>query len=160
MLIQNYFHYFFQIATNALTTLSGVIALLLFLAGILAFFFFRSGVGWKKFLPTSALILLAAVVFAFSFYNSIYEFEQPTTRLSALKEFPDDADCGTAWTPWISSGIGLSNPCEKGCYRGLTLRQQMRMVGLPPWPENRREFQCWKRQGPAPVLNRGQEYSY
>ena len=44
------------------------------------------------------------------------------------KNNPDDADCGFAWTEWWSTGSGFINPCPKGCYRGLIVRQKMKLT--------------------------------
>lgn len=157
MLIQDYFYYFNQIASAALRTLPGIAAVVLLLLAIILLIFYRPGPGLRRFLPAAVAGVIALGVFAVSFYGAIYEYDVPDERALQMRENADDEECGRAWTVWISSGIGLSNPCEKGCYRGITTRQQMRMVGFPPWPENRREFQCWVRKGPTPILNRGQE---
>ena len=160
MLIQNYFYYFSQIALVALQSLPGVIAVLLLIAGLVLLF--QRGMGTKsaRYLLAVGLMTVGIAVFFGAFYMSVYQYDQPLTRMQELKEFATDEDCGTGRTPWITSGVGLSNPCEKGCYRGVTMQQEMRMVGFPPRPENRREFQCWVRQGPRPVLNRGQDSIY
>lgn len=160
MLIQNYFYYFSQIALVALQSLPGVIAVLLLIAGLVPLL--QRGMGTKsaRYLLAVGLMTVGIAIFFGAFYMSVYQYDQPLTRMQELKEFATDEDCGTGWTPWITSGVGLSNPCEKGCYRGMTTQQEMRMVGFPPWPENRREFQCWVRQGPRPVLNRGQDSIY
>ena len=162
MLIQNYFYYFFQIALVALQSLSGVIAVLFLVVGLVTLL--RRGTGTNtnsaRYLLAVGLMTVGIAIFFAAFYTSVYQYDQSLTRMQELKEYTTDEDCGTGWTPWITSGVGLSNPCEKGCYRGLTTQQEMRMVGFPPWPENRRAFQCWVRQGPRPVLNRGQNSIY
>jgi hypothetical protein len=160
MLIQDYFYYFNQIASIALQSLAGVAAILLALAALFLVFFYRRGLGPKRYIPAAITGLFALVIFTVTFYGVVYEYELPTERRLQMRENANDEECGTAWTIWITSGIGLSNPCEKGCYRGITLQQQARMTGFPPWPENRREFQCWVRKGPAPIPNRGQDPVY
>jgi hypothetical protein len=160
VLIQNYFYYFSQIALVALQSLPGVIAVLLLVAGLVPLLKRGTGTNSARYLLAVGLMTLGIAIYFGAFYTSVYQYDQPLTRMQELKEHATDEDCGTGWTPWITSGVGLSNPCEKGCYRGMTRQQEMRMVGFPPWPENRREFQCWVRQGPRPVLNRGQDSIY
>jgi hypothetical protein len=160
MLIQDYFYYFNQIAVAALQSLIGIGAILLLLGALLLLIFFRPGHGLTRYMPAAGAGALAVILFTVSFYGSVYEYELSTERRLQMRENPDDEDCGVAWTVWITSGVGLSNPCEKGCYRGIAVQQQMRMTGFPPWPENRREFQCWVRKGPLPIFNRGQDPAY
>jgi len=95
------------------------------------------------------LLLSALAVLVVNFYNTVLEIPQGTDLLAVAKEFPDDADCGKAWTGFIPAGIGLPNPCKKGCYRGINTRQQLRVRGLLPEPEYNREFQCFVRKDPA-----------
>ncbi|MGI9308064.1 MAG: hypothetical protein ACR2P6_02305 [Gammaproteobacteria bacterium] len=96
-----------------------------------------------------ALATLALVLSTVGFYTAIYDVEQEADFLQIAKEYPDDKDCGSAWTHWFPAGSGLVNPCKKGCYRGTTLRQQIKMVNFPPWPVTRREIQCWVRKPTA-----------
>ena len=82
-------------------------------------------------------------LFAVTLYTTTFEFEErpETLEFSGLSD--GAPTCGTGWTGWAKSGYGMSNPCPKSCYRGLTLRKQLRMSGFPPWPGYRREQPCW-----------------
>jgi hypothetical protein len=96
----------------------------------------RSYAFWSSF-------LLSLILGTVTLYTATFEFEEhpETLTFSGLPE--GEPSCGTGWTYWTKGGYGTGNPCPKGCYRGLTLRKQMSMSGFPPWPDYRRELQCW-----------------
>ena len=53
-------------------------------------------------------------------------------------------DCGTEWSGWIEIGGPVGNPCPSACARGDELGQSYRAVGLPPRPQTKHKFQCWR----------------
>jgi len=148
MLIRDYSYYLYELALAALAEPLGILALLLLALAIVVLWWFKQA-SWR--LAASWCLLLAgAIVFGIAFSNAVYEYdEQPETYVIESLP-PGEPDCGTAWSGFIESGQGYGNPCPKGCFRGKVLRKQLRMRGIPPWPQYRREMQCWKRtEGPA-----------
>lgn len=143
MLIKGYLHYLLNAASAAWITIPGLLSILLLIAGI-GVLVFLSRKGLKVWLAP-ALLVASAGSFTIAIYTAAYEIEQEYDYRAVAKEFPTDADCGAVWTNWFPAGAGLINPCGKGCYRGATLRQQMKMFHFPPWPKMRREIQCWVR---------------
>jgi hypothetical protein len=145
MLTQNYLYYIFKISEAAIQSALGLISVVLLIAAVVALFRLQRGT-WLRTLSASISMILAITFFSMAFANGIFEFdEHPETLISELLP-AGEPDCGAAWSGFISGGSGLGgNPCPAGCYRGLVLRKQMRMRGLPPWPETRREMQCWTR---------------
>ena len=145
MLTQNYLYYVFKIAEAAMLSALGLLALAMLIVAAVALFKLQRGT-WLRTLSTSGSIDLAVILFSVAFSNVVYEFdEHPETLISDLLP-AGEPDCGTGWTNFITSGHGMGgSPCQAGCYRGNVLRKQMRMRGLPPMPETRREMACWKR---------------
>jgi hypothetical protein len=144
MLNQHYFYYVFKIAEAALQSALGLLAVALLIVAVVALFKLQRGTRLRNW-SAGVSIVLAVGVFSMAFGNAVYEFdEHPETLISELLP-AGEPDCGTGWSGFIRSGNGMGNPCPAGCYRGNILRKQMRMRGLPPWPEYRREMQCWNR---------------
>jgi len=141
MLLQDYAFYLQQIIVAALLSLPGILSIVL-LAAIVGCIYVLDASRVRKY--SSAILILAATgSFWFAFHNTISEFdERPETLVFEMLP-AGEPDCGTAWSPWNNVGYGLTNSCTSGCYRGLVLRKQMRLRGFPPWPQNRREYQCW-----------------
>jgi hypothetical protein len=141
MLLQDYAFYLQQIVGAALLSLPGILSIV-FLAAAIGCVYMLNASRVRKY---GSLLLISAAIgsFWFAFHNTIYEFDEHPETL-VFNALPAGApDCGTAWSPWIDVGYGLTNSCTNGCYRGLILRKQMRLRGFPPWPQNRREYQCW-----------------
>ncbi|MDP6436744.1 MAG: hypothetical protein QF790_05210 [Gammaproteobacteria bacterium] len=149
MLIKSYSYYFFEVLSGTLLSVPGMLALLFVAAGLGIFLFLKSPGNTRRYQLSGILLLAGLIGLTVVFYSTEIDFEQSDELLLTAKEFADDADCGRALTSWTTSGIGLTNPCKQGCYRGLTTRQQLRMRHFPPWPESRREFQCWVRKQPV-----------
>ena len=144
MLNQHYFYYVFKISEAAFLSALGLLALAMLIVAVVALSKLQRGT-WLRRFSTGVSIVLAIGLFFTAFGNAVYEFdEQPETLISELLP-AGEPDCGTGWSGFIRSGNGMGNPCPVGCYRGTILRKQMRMRGFPPWPEYRREMQCWKR---------------
>lgn len=144
MLNQGYFYYIFKIAEAAIQSALGLLAIAILIAATIMLFKLQRGTLLRK-LSMSSSILLALILFSVAFNNAIYEFdEHPETLISDLLP-AGDLDCGASWTGFRDSGNGIGNFCPAGCYRGIVLRKQMRMRGIPPWPQYRREIQCWTR---------------
>jgi hypothetical protein len=144
VLLYDYYFYLSAIALEGLRSLPGLLSVAFFLGAIVAFF----KAPRNKSLIVWVLVIIAVGLFTQAFVNTTYEFdEQPETLDAAALGLPEgEPDCGTAWTGWLQANHGLGgSPCPRGCYRGLTLRKQMQMKGLPPWPHYRRELQCWRR---------------
>lgn len=146
MLTHDYSFYFLKLAFAALFEPFGLLAIVFLCLGSAAWVLLK-GKQWRLTACFSATVL-GLIVYWQAFGNAIYEYdEQPETLV--IQSIPaGEPDCGTAWTGFIKSGYGVGNPCPAGCYRGIVLRKQLRMRGLlPPWPEYRREMQCWIRSG-------------
>jgi hypothetical protein len=145
MLLQDYAYYFFRILVAGALTPLGLLTIAMILAAIAVFVYFgRNRI--KIHASTSWILLFIGLACLIAtFYSAVYEFdEQPETL--AFATLPDgEPTCGVVWSNWIKSGYGLNGTCPRGCYRGLVTRKQMRMGGFPPWPEYRRELQCWTR---------------
>ncbi len=145
MLNQHYFYYVFKIAEAAVQTALGLLAVALLIAAVIALFKLQQGTRLRT-LSVAVPMVIALILFSIAFSNAVYEFdEHPETLVSELLP-AGEPDCGTGWSGFIRSGNGMGNPCPAGCYRGIILRKQMRLRGLPPWPEYRREMQCWNRE--------------
>jgi len=144
MLIQNYSFYLYKLLIAAVQSPMGILAVLLLLAGFGLAFWLKRERSYR--LPAIVGVqLLGLVLLWLAFGNAIYEFDERPESL-VIESLPaGEPDCGTVWAAFIRSGYGQPNPCPAGCYRGKVLRKQMRMRGMPPWPEYRREFQCWVR---------------
>lgn len=144
MLNQHYFYYVFKISETAIQSVLGLLAIAILIAAIFILIKFPRGAQFRL-LSTNISILIAVILFSFAFSNAVYDFdEQPETLISELLP-TGEPDCGTAWTGFRDTGNGIGNPCTWGCQRGKVLRKQMRMRGFPPWPQYRREMQCWTR---------------
>lgn len=92
------------------------------------------------------LTAVGVALFITGLYQVEYVYELSQVRLNQAKEYPDDADCGSAWTDWRQTGSGFLRECPKGCYKGITLQQKMKLTGFfPPWPKTNRELKCWVR---------------
>jgi len=145
MLTQHYFYYVWKILSAGMLSLPGLLSILLLIAAIVCGM--RLAHESRVRLPALWLLLVgSAGMFLLAFNGGIYSFDEKpeTLEIAALQGEPT---CGTAWSGWIRGGYGMGNPCPQGCYRGKILNKQMRMRGLPPWPEQRREMQCWARTG-------------
>ena len=144
MLIQNYAYYLWKITSAGLLSLPGMLSVLLLVAAVATLKLLKSGGA----LRTAAfwLILIAAVgSFVVAFNNAVYDFDENPDSLVIPGLPAGEPDCGTAWSGGIRGGYGMGNPCPQGCYRGKVVNKQLRMRGMPPWPQYRRELQCWVR---------------
>jgi hypothetical protein len=146
MLVQDYSYYLYKLLLGGIFSLAGML-IVLFLVGAFAALELLKTRNPRIRMPAFwSLMALAVIALVVSFYTSFYEFEEHPETL-VFEGLPLGApDCGTAWTGWIKGAYGISNPCPWGCYRGIVLRKQLRMSGFPPWPEYRRELQCWRRE--------------
>ena len=143
MLNNDYSYFFIKIAGAGLTSLAGAASVLLVVVWLILLLWGRD---WRWRLPAvSSALLLAVGCFVLAFMNAVYTYdEQPGTLV--IPSLPmGEPSCGTALSGWIRGGYGMGNPCPPGCFRGKIMMKQMRMRGLPPWPEYRREMQCWAR---------------
>lgn len=144
MLTQNYTFYVQKMLGEAVVTWQGLLAIVVFALALVVLLWssrairYRVALFWLGVLASVALFVVASL-------NAVYTFdERPETLV--IETLPDgEPTCGTAWAGWIRSGYGMGNPCPAGCLRGKVLNKQMRMRGFPPWPEFRREMQCWAR---------------
>jgi hypothetical protein len=143
MLTQDYAYTLLKVFIAGIPTLPGILTVLFFLGvfvSLIAFKTFKPGLRPYVFWLS---LLASLLLFTVTLYTTTFEFEERPETLE-FSGLPDGAPtCGTGWTGWAKSGYGMSNACPKGCYRGLTLRKQLRMSGFPPWPGYRRELQCW-----------------
>jgi len=140
MLSQHYTYYLFKVLLAGLPSIFGALFILLILATL--YILLKVSIPRKMALFWSSLIL-TLIAGSATFYNAVYEFDERPEMLMEAGAPAIDPECGTAWTNWIRGGYGLGgNRCPEGCYRGLTLRKQLRMSGFPPWPLYRREMQC------------------
>ncbi len=144
MLVKGYFHYLYSVIAAGWLSVPGLLAIALFLAGVVMLLRKSSASPW---IARGALVLSVVMVFVMV-YTTTITIEQEYDHLQIAKEFPDDESCGTAWGTWVTAGIGLMNNCPKGCYRGATVSQEMKLSGFPPYPKVRRELQCWTRRNP------------
>jgi hypothetical protein len=154
MLVQDYSYYLYKLLLSGIFSIAGIVFVLSLLGAVYALIFLKAGSPRIRLLAFWSLLILAVIVLLVSFYTSVYEFEErPETLVFA--ELPlGEPTCGTAWTNWIKGAYGINNPCPSGCYRGVVLRKQLRMSGLPPWPEYKRELQCWRRdEAPGDLAN-------
>jgi hypothetical protein len=146
VLVKDYSYYLLQFIDLVLFSAWGFVVIVLLVAAVAARI---ASPGWKfSFAGRTPLLLIvvAAAVFLLGFYSIEYEFDVSLERIEQAKTSPDDKDCGSAWTGWYATGLGYVNKCPKGCYRGITLRQTMKMSGIfPPWPVTNRELKCWYR---------------
>jgi len=55
-------------------------------------------------------------------------------------------DCGHSWTGWKNIGEAIGSPCPIGCVRGEELGTSIRHVGVPPRPQTKYKYQCWRQQ--------------
>jgi hypothetical protein len=149
MLIHDYSYYLYQLMSGAFAEPLGILALMLFGSAILILWLFRK-TNWRS-RAFWLLLLISVVTYGLSFRNTIYEYDERPETLVIDSLPPGEPDCGTAWTGFIRSGQGYGNPCPQGCFRGKVLRKQLRMRGIPPWPEYKREMQCWKRTDKPPL---------
>ncbi|MEE4186191.1 MAG: hypothetical protein V2J12_10515 [Gammaproteobacteria bacterium] len=142
MLHTDYSYFLFRIVGASLLSVPGIITVALVLAALLVW---RGRVpGRWRGIAAGGALLLAGACFVLAFMNAVYTYdEQPDTLV--IPELAGTPTCGTAVSGWIRGGYGMGNPCPAGCFRGKILMKQMRMRGLPPWPEYRREMQCWAR---------------
>ena len=140
MLSQHYSYYLFNVLLAGLPSILGALFLLTLTATLYVLFIYKSP---RKILVVWSSLVITLGLGVGTFYNAVYEFEEdPQLLIDAGAPDLNEA-CGTAWTNWIRGGYGQGgNRCPEGCYRGLTLRKQMRMSGFPPWPLYRREMQC------------------
>jgi len=143
VLSNDYTYFLSRILGAALQSPTGVACVALLLAaGILLA---RSAAGRWQLPAAGAALAGAFACFVMAFLNAVYTYDEQPEAVN-IPTLPTGAPtCGTATSGWIRSGYGMGNPCPAGCYRGKVLLKQMRMRGLPPWPEHRRKLQCWKR---------------
>ena len=146
MLIHPYPYYLSKILGITFMSLLGILAIVLLVGALILWRVSktRQSVAAKR--TGWAISAIAVIPFVIAFYSAEYEFDERPEQFQAL--FPQDqlVDCGTSWTNWIRGAMGLSNPCPEDCYRGATVTKKFRMGGIyPPWPETKREIQCWKR---------------
>ncbi|MDP6437725.1 MAG: hypothetical protein QF790_10560 [Gammaproteobacteria bacterium] len=146
MLLQDYAFYFYRILAAGMLTPLGLLAIILLLAAISACIYFRRGRTNIQAFSAWVLLVAGMACLVTAFYSAVYEFDEQPESLAFDTLPKGEPTCDSAWSKWIKSGYGLNNNCPKGCYRGLVLRKQMRMGGFPPWPEYRRELQCWARE--------------
>jgi|GEM_PF-2073858 len=144
MLINHYSFYIMKLLQAGLLSPLGMLSLALLLAAVTSRFLIKQ----KSVVRTLAfwsLLVISIGLQGSAFYTAVYEFdEQPETLV--FETLPQgEPNCGTAWTSWLKAGYGISNPCPQGCYRGLVVRKQLGVSGFPPWPNYRREMQCWNR---------------
>lgn len=145
MLINDYTYFLLKIIGAGLLSAAGIASLVLLLSAILWVSVlgktraFRFSIFWT-------LALLACIAFGFAFTGAVYVYdERPETLV--IESLPEgEPSCGVAQSGWIRSGYGMGNPCPRGCYRGKILGKEMRMRGFPPWPQYRRQMQCWTRE--------------
>ena len=145
MLIQNFYYYLSVILIAGLWSAIGIAAILLISASIAVLLV--PGMSTSRVrLPTFWTLISAGLVcVGIAFYTSVYEFDEHPETLVIDSLPPGEPNCGTATTHWTKAAYGIGNPCPSGCYRGLTLKKELRLTGFPPWPEYRRELQCWTR---------------
>ena len=146
MLVQPYYYYLFKILGVTVTSFIGIVSLLLIVSAP----FLSQWVATRKAdlrKPAQRTIVVAGLaLFTVGFYSSEYEFDERPELFSDLIPADESSDCGTEWTFWIGGAKGLENPCPLNCYRGVTVTKKLRMRGIfPPWPQTRREMQCWQR---------------
>lgn len=145
MVVKDYTYYLWQFAELVFASPYGYVAIALLLAAIVLRLVMPHGRhAWPAPLPL-IIVLVSLTVFVTGLYSVEYEFDIPLDRLEQAKTNPDDEDCGSAWTNWLPAGSGLMHTCPKGCYRGITLRQKMKLTQFPPWPKTNRELKCWRR---------------
>jgi len=145
MLIKNYDYFLMALLKSGMLSPIGLLSILLFIAAVGSLIWFKPSHPKLRAPAFWGLLLVSISCQVVAFYTAVYEFdEHPETLVfAALPE--GEPDCGTAWTNWLRAGYGISNPCPRGCYRGLVLRKQLAMNGFPPWPTYKRELQCWRR---------------
>jgi len=136
----DYSYFLFRILGASVLSLPGVLSIVLLVAALLLW---RSHAPWARPAAAGAL-LLATGCFVLAFTSSVYTYDEQPDML-VIPELAGTPTCGTAVSGWIRGGYGMGNPCPAGCFRGKVLMKQLRMRGLPPWPEYRRELQCWTR---------------
>jgi hypothetical protein len=145
MLTQDYSYFLLRILEDAALSFAGLLSIVLLVGAIGALYGLKVSRPNIRLPVFWSLLLAGSVSFMLAFYSATYEFEEHPEQL-VFDSLPEGApDCGTAWTGWLKSGYGISNPCPKGCYRGLVLRKKLSMNGFPPWPQYKRELQCWRR---------------
>jgi hypothetical protein len=143
MLTQNYAYYLLKVFIAGIPSLPGILSAFFVLCAFISLAVFKtSNPGLRPYVFWLSL-LISALLAVVTLYTATFEFEEHPETL-VFEGVPKGAPtCGTGWTTWAKGGYGISNACPKGCYRGLTLRKQLRMTGFPPWPRYRRELQCW-----------------
>lgn len=144
MLIQHYAYYLWKITSAGLLSLPGILSILLLITAVAALRVLSRG-GLLRTAVFWLLLIAAVASFVVAFNNAVYDFDEDPDSLVIPGLPAGEPDCGEVWSGWIRGGYGMGNPCPKGCYRGKVVSKQMRMRGLPPWPEYRRELQCWAR---------------
>jgi hypothetical protein len=148
MLTNHYSFYILKLLQAGLLSPLGMLSVALLLAAFTSRFVIKQ----KSVVRTSlfwALLIVSLGLQGTAFYTAVYEFDERPETLSFETLPKGEPNCGTAWTDWLKAGYGISNPCPKGCYRGLVARKQLGVSGFPPWPNYRREMQCWYRDPPV-----------
>ena len=143
MLNNDYSYFLFRIVGAGALSLPGMVSMALLLAAVVIAV--RHTWGRWRLPAAGAALVLAAGCFSLAFLNAVYTYDEQPDSLVIPSLPPGEPTCGTAVSGWIRGSYGMGNPCPPGCYRGKILTKQMRMRGLPPWPQYRREMQCWKR---------------
>ena len=145
MLLKNYFFYFSNVFYAGMFSIWGGLALLLLTALLAVFFLPALRAAAYRARLLQLLTVGSLITLGFAFYTGEYEFPEDAASLHFASLPAGEPTCGTAEHGWTKAGYGMGNPCPAGCYRGLTLRKKMRLTGFPPWPEYKRELQCWTR---------------
>jgi len=143
MLLQDYAYYVMHLFAAGVVTPVGLLSVALIVGAFISLYALRRNP--KRGVAAWGLFLAGLVCLMSTFYTAIYEFDERPESMTFETLPAGEPDCGTAWSGWIKSGYGLTNQCDRGCYRGKILSKHMRMRGMPPWPEYNREYQCWKR---------------
>lgn len=145
MLIKNFAYYLSVILFAGLWSAFGIAALLLLGAALVILLLPAFKTRSIRVPAFWTLVSAGFICLLISFYTSVYEFDEQPETLVIESLPPGEPNCGTGTTNWTKAAYGIGNPCPPGCYRGLVLRKELRLTGFPPWPEYRRELQCWVR---------------
>lgn len=153
MLLKNFWAYFVAIFVEGLGSGAGMLGLALVIFALVLVFAPVARDARFRGLGIQALVIAGLALLTVAFYGAEYTFDEQPGSL-AFENLPEgEPTCGTAETPWTKAAYGIGNPCEWGCYRGLVITKKMRLSGFPPWPEYKRELQCWSRDGGSPFVN-------
>jgi len=156
VLLNGYSYYLAMLAGEALTSVFGIIAVLLLIAAFVLSS--KAGAG-KKAGRFFSVASGAVILFLVGFYMAEIEFdERPEQFADTRVDLTGQAeDCGVHESKWMLGSMGMNNPCPNGCLRGVTVSKKMKMKGFPPYPVVKRGVQCWTRDPveKADYLNMG-----